>query len=454
MGEIVTTELRSFLTQYKDIVSIKLEESYRLVTISNKGIIHLRNIVHGVEIKGDTAYRIKAGSFIYSRLAAHTGSFGLVPPELDGAIVTSEMPVFEIDQDIILSDYLIYLLRQKKFLNILFQLTKGMGRVRIKEESLLNIKLLIHKDIADQKRVIDSLDSKFENIEDFDNTHSEQIEIINQARQVFLQEAIEGKLTAKWRREHPAFISGDNHASKLLEKIKSERDRLVKEGKVRKEKPLTPIADNEKPFDIPEGWVWCRLGEIAELITKGSSPNWQGIRYVEKGKGIRFITSKNVDFYKVDLSKETFVEDTFNKIEPRSILQKGDILTNIVGASIGRTAIYELEEISNINQAVCLIRISSAMVNKMFLLNWMNSTWLINKMHEDEFAPGRANLSMSNVANFVIPLSPFFEQQVIVKRIDKLMAMIDELEKQVSERKEKFEMLMQSVLREAFVNGD
>lgn len=450
MHDIVITELHSFLSQHKDIVSIKPEESYRLVTISNKGIIHLRNIVHGVEIKGDTAYRIRAGSFIYSRLAAHTGSFGLVPPELDGAIVTSEMPVFEIDQDIVLSDYLIYLLRQKKFLNILFQLTKGMGRVRIKEESLLNIRLPIHKDIADQRRMIDSLDSKFQNIEDFDNTNSGQFEIVNQTRQVLLQEAIEGKLTAKWRKEHPELISGDNHASKLLEKVKTEKEMLIKEGKIKKEKPLAAINDIEKPFELPDGWVWCRLGEIADLITKGSSPNWQGIRYVKKGKGIRFITSKNVLLYKLDLSSETFVEETFNQIEPRSILQKGDILTNIVGASIGRTAIYELEEIANINQAVCLIRISSAMLNKMFLLNWMNSTWLINRMHEDEFAPGRANLSMSNVSNFIIPIPPFLEQQVIVQCIDELIAMINKLEQHTSERKELSEILMQSVLREAF----
>jgi len=75
-------------------------------------------------------------------------------------------------------------------------------------------------------------------------------------------------------------------------------------------------------------------------------------------------------------------------------------------------------------------------------------------MHEDEFAPGRANLSMLNVASFLFALPPLAEQQAIVDRVEKLLSMVDELEKQVSERKEQSEQLMQAVLREAFEGGN
>ena len=278
----------------------------------------------------------------------------------------------------------------------------------------------------------------------------DQLALLKQLRQSVLQEAIEGKLTAEWRKKNHALISGDNHASKLLEKIKAEKERLIKEGKIKKDKPPLSITNAEKAFELPEGWVWCRLGEIVDIVTKGSSPNWQGIQYVDKDKGIRFITSKNVGSYVIDLTDETFVDKHFNEIEPRSILEKGDILTNIVGASIGRTAIYNMDDLANINQAVCLIRYAHEFVIKMFFLHWMNSSWIIDKMHKDEFAPGRANLSMTNVSNFPFPLPPLVEQQTIVNLVEKLMVMIDELEKQVTERKEQAEMLMQSVLREAF----
>lgn len=281
-----------------------------------------------------------------------------------------------------------------------------------------------------------------------------QISLLAKLRQALLQDATEGKLTAEWRKQNPKLISGENHASNLLEKIRFEKDRLVKEGKIRKDKPLASISEDEKPFVLPDGWAWCRLGELATLITKGSSPNWQGIRYVGKGAGISFITSKNVGTYKIDLTDETFVEERFNEIEPRSILQRGDILTNIVGASIGRTAIYNIDDVANINQAVCLVRIATTYIDKMFLLHWMNSSCLVAKMHEDEFAPGRANLSMANVANFLVPIAPQHEQQAVNEQVAKIMEIINKLEEQVTSRKQQSGLLMRSVLQEAFATEE
>lgn len=80
----------------------------------------------------------------------------------------------------------------------------------------------------------------------------------------------------------------------------------------------------------------------------------------------------------------------------------------------------------------------------------MNSDLMISKMHEDEFAPGRANLSMGSVSQFLIPLPPLAEQQAIVAHVNSLMAIIGELEDQVAERKKQAQLLMQTVLREAF----
>jgi type I restriction enzyme S subunit len=448
MHNIVITELRSFLSQYKDIVSIKPEESYKLVTISNKGIINLRNIVQGVEIKGDTAYRVKSGSFIYSRLAAHTGSFGLVPRELDGAIVTSEMPVFEINQDIILSDYLLHLLRQKKFLNILVQLTKGMGRVRIKEDSFLNIKLPIHNDVVDQKRVIESLNSKFENIEALDNKYSEQIGIIAQTRQALLQEAIEGKLTANWRLEHSELIKGDNHASKLLEKIKSERARLVEEGKVRKEKPLLPISGDKNPFELPDGWVWCRFGDYAFFergkfsIRPRNDKSCFGGRYP-------FIQihslSNNGDVIKE--YSQTLNDKGFSVSKQ---FEKGTIAVAIVGGTIGNLGILGLDMC--FPDSMIGIR-PMPNVNQDYVLLLLKSKQVVIRKAAYQMA-GQPNIKLPTLSELVIALPPLPEQQAIVDRMESLLSMIEELEKQVLERNEQSEMLKQSVLREAFANSD
>lgn len=326
-----------------------------------------------------------------------------------------------------------------------------------------NVTLSI-KNIAKIEVPVPPLDEQKDFIKLFGNieTHSlhlqaefyNQSSYLTQLRQAILQEAIEGKLTVDWRKENPV-IKGDPDfdAEALLEKIKIEKEKLIAEGKIKKQKVLAPIKQEKVPFELPEGWVWTRLGEITDLITKGSSPSWQGIQYVENDIGIRFITSKNVGSYSLDFSKETFVEKRFNEIQPRSTLLKGDILTNIVGASIGRTALYDIDDLANINQAVCILRYTHNHILKLFFLHWMNSKWLIDKMHQDEFSPGRANLSMGNISNFPIPLPSFAEQNAIVERVSRLLAMVDHLEKQVSERKEQADMLMQAVLKEAFDGG-
>ncbi|MCG9878964.1 MAG: restriction endonuclease subunit S [Bacteroidia bacterium] len=275
-----------------------------------------------------------------------------------------------------------------------------------------------------------------------DNELSKQLELIKILRQAFLKDAIQGKLTAQ--------IQSHEHASEILEKIKVHKHALIELKKIKKEKPLPVITEEEIPFEIPESWSWGRLGDICETITKGSSPNWQGVKYVDSyDKGILFITSKNVDSFKIDLTNSTFVESKFNEIEPRSILQKGDLLTNIVGASIGRTALYELDFVANINQAVCILRFDHEYINKNYLLYLMNSEFVIELMLKMQFAPGRANLSMSNIANFPIPVPPLKVQKQIVDRIEEIFLYCSKLENTILFSQNHSTMLLQQSLREA-----
>lgn len=278
--------------------------------------------------------------------------------------------------------------------------------------------------------------------ENFTDESKNQLSLISQLRQAFLKEAMQGKLVSNE-------TSDGKTGADLLAEIQTEKEKLIQEKKIKKGKPLPPISEEEIPFDIPHNWVWCRLGDVCDLITKGSSPKWQGIKYVDSyDKGILFVTSKNVDTYKINLKNTTYVTSNFNDIEPRSILQKGDLLTNIVGGSIGRTAIYDLEYIANINQAVCLIRLHE-IIDKFFILKLFNSDYIISEMFAYQFAPGRANLSLSNLENFKIPLPPLEIQNRIVSKLDELMNYCDDLETAVKESQTYNEQLLQQVLREA-----
>ena len=77
-----------------------------------------------------------------------------------------------------------------------------------------------------------------------------------------MQLAVQGKLTAKWRAQNPELISGENSAENLLKEIKVEKAKLIKEKKIKKEKALPPITEDEIPYELPEGWIWCRSQEI------------------------------------------------------------------------------------------------------------------------------------------------------------------------------------------------
>jgi type I restriction enzyme S subunit len=269
---------------------------------------------------------------------------------------------------------------------------------------------------------------------------------IKKLRQMILKLAVMGKLVPQDPNDEPASI--------LLQKIHTEKERLIKAGKIKKQKPLPSITEEEKPYPLPNGWEWVRLLEICENITKGSSPKWQGINYTDKNDGIMFITSENVGNFSLRLQKIKYVEKKFNEIEPRSILKKNDILMNIVGASIGRTAIYNIEEVANINQAVCLIRpvINGKNVSLQYLLQYLNTPFCINLMFDKQVDNARANLSMGNIAKFPIPLPPLSEQRRIVAQVDRLMALCDDLELQQKQR-EKKRLSLNNASLEALINA-
>jgi type I restriction enzyme S subunit len=294
-----------------------------------------------------------------------------------------------------------------------------------------------------QVRFRDKIESIAGINEEFSNQINEQLEHLKQLRQAILQEAVEGKLTAKWRKQHPELISGENHASKLLEKIKSEKERLVKEGKIKKGKVLPPITDTEKPSDLPDGWVGCRLAEIANGFQYGSSD-----KSSKSGK-VPVLRMGNLQNGSIDWNNLVYTSD--NKEISKYILRSGDLLFNRTNSRelVGKTAIFTGE---NAIYAGYLVRFHMADEINDYCTNYtMNSAYhrdWCNMVKAD--ALGQSNINATKLRNYVFPLAPIKEQNAIVERVDKLMVMIGELEKQVTERKEQSEMLMQSVLREAF----
>ncbi|MDH7552956.1 MAG: N-6 DNA methylase [Spirochaetota bacterium] len=211
-----------------------------------------------------------------------------------------------------------------------------------------------------------------------------------------------------------------------IEQDKQDRQDKKDKDSVNRDYPIHP----EHPVQTLSAWPMVKLGEVCEKITKGSSPNWQGINYTDH-PGILFITSENIGFGELLLNNKKYVEHKFNEIEKKSILKKGDVLTNIVGASIGRTCLFYLEEISNINQAVCLIRCKKNFLNNYYLMYLLNSTFYLKILHSNKVENVRANLSLSFFENLGIPLPPLEVQNRIVDKIESERKVINNLREMV-----------------------
>ncbi|WP_338669395.1 restriction endonuclease subunit S [Pseudodesulfovibrio methanolicus] len=198
-----------------------------------------------------------------------------------------------------------------------------------------------------------------------------------------------------------------------------------------------------------EGWEECPLEELSEKITKGSSPKWQGVAYVDE-PGILFITSENVGSGKMLYNKTKYVDESFNDKDSKSILCKGDVLTNIVGASIGRTAVFDRDDLSNINQAVCMIRCIKDKLSNRYLSYLLNSPYFIRFLHDNEIDNARANLSLTFFRELMIPIPSLEVQEELVSKMDAMSEECVTLESLYRRKLQALAELKQSILQKVF----
>ena len=168
---------------------------------------------------------------------------------------------------------------------------------------------------------------------------------------------------------------------------------------------------------IPESWKVVRVEEQAKAISKGSSPKWQGFNYVDSG--VLFVRSQNVGNGVLEWEDKAYLPKEWNEKEKRSILQAGDLLVNLVGASIGRSAVGGREiDGANCNQAVCFVRLDQKEVIPGFLNGFLLTDEGQVQIHSNKKDIARANLSLQDVRNISMPKPSVSEQLEVVAVID------------------------------------
>lgn len=264
---------------------------------------------------------------------------------------------------------------------------------------------------------------------------------ISSLRQAILQQAVEGKLCEQDPTNEPARA--------LLEKIKAEKEKLIVEKKIKNQKALPPITKGEKPFNLPQGWEWCRLGELLTHNEYGTSEKADVIHSHLTTPVLRMnniFTNGSMNY--TDLK---YVPNTIKEL-PNLLLEKNDLLFNRTNSYelVGKTGLFNKE--GNYTFASYLIRLRVLRVNSKFIHSCMNSKYYRMSQIEPHIVQqnGQANYNGTKVASTLIPLPPLAEQQRIVEKVDRLMALCDDLEQEVRNAKKYASELMEAVLQETF----
>lgn len=318
----------------------------------------------------------------------------------------------------------------------------GTSKESINQSNLRNYEIP-YFEIDKQNLWIDKLVNTKSIKEDLELELSTGQSLLKQLKQTILQEAIEGKLTAQWRAKNPDIGT----AKKLLEQIKTEKDKLIKEKKIRPSKPLSPINEDEIPFDIPQNWEWCRLGDIS-FVGTGATPLTSEPKYYNGD--INWITSSatGADFV---TEAETKITELALKETNCQIYPIGTLVIAMYGQGKTRGQITELMIDSATNQACAAISIylKDKALNQ-FIKKYFQKIYL--EIRELASGGAQPNLNMQKVKDTMIALPPLEEQKEIVATIEKLFTLCNELESEINQNKTTVDNLMVTVLKESFEN--
>lgn len=287
-----------------------------------------------------------------------------------------------------------------------------------------------------------------------------QSDLVKKLRQSILQDAVQGKLnviaitperekqsqtTQKIASGKALAITEDEDAHKLLQKIKAEKQKLIAEGKLKKEKELPPISPDDIPFELPKNWAWCRLGEISSVGT-GGTPLTSKKEYYEGN--IPWITSSATGDLFVN-EAESYISEQAIKETNCKIYPIGTLIVAMYGQGKTRGQITELNINAATNQACAAIElVIKNEAHKKYTKLFFQKIYL--EIRELASGGAQPNLNLQKIKDTLYPLPPLSEQERIVAKVEELMLTCDALEKEVEQSKTQLQHLMQNVLREAF----
>lgn len=430
---------RDFLKRSKIPIEIQDNELYKRVTIKIKhNGVSLRDEEVGKQIGTKKQFILKSGQFILSKIDARYGAFGIAPEEVDGAIITGNFWAYDVDFSLVNIDWFNQFTNSQDFYDLCERASSGIThRKYLNEDSFLDNEIYLPSP-EEQLQIIEEFKTNRESINILSTELTHQLDLVKQLRQAFLREAMQGKLVPQDPNDKPASL--------LLEKIKAEKERLIKEKKIKKQKPLLPITEEEIPFEIPESWVWCRLGDLCEI--RGGKRVPVGYKLSRKETPYIYIRVSDMQNGTIIDSDLHYIEKhIYQKIKNYTI-SKDDIYMTIVGATIGKCGLVP-SRFDGCNLTENAVKIEPYHISKEFLWQLLQMPFAQAQFIDKTKKVGVEKMAIFRFRSTILPLPPLSEQQRIFAKLDELMGYCDELEASIKESQQQNELLLQQVLREA-----
>lgn len=289
------------------------------------------------------------------------------------------------------------------------QITQNMLRTQIIPLPPLEEQHRIVAKIEEILPYIDQYDKAYTKLETFNKKFPEDM------KKSILQMAMQGKLVEQRPEE--------GTADELYEQIVAEKNQLIKEGKIKKEKPLPEITEDEIPFELPASWKWVRLGSIVSVYGGKRIP--AGSKLSEENTGHKYIRVADMKDGTVLLDDIKYItDDIYEKIKQYYITSE-DIYITVAG-TIGRVGVVPME-LNNANLTENADKLVFNRLNKMFLCRMLNSEVIQHQIREATTQVGQPKLAIARIQKLIVPLPPLAEQKRIVAKIEELLPYCDQL---------------------------
>jgi len=293
---------------------------------------------------------------------------------------------------------------------------KGAAIPHLNKELFFNMTFPLPP-LAEQKRIVAKIEELLPYVDRYEKAWN-KLEELNKRfptdlQKSILQLAIQGKLVE----QRPEEGTGEE----LYQQIQAEKQRLIKEGKLKKEKPLPEITEDEIPFDIPESWKWVRLSDVVD-VRDGTHDT---PKYVSKG--VPLVTSKNLVNGSIDFETAKLIsfEDSV-AINMRSAVDDGDILFAMIG-TIGNPVLVKKDREFSIKNMALFKKIDETLFDMSYLLFFLQREQ--DEMKKVANASVQSFVSLSFLRKYLIPLPPLSEQKRIVKKLEEILPLCEKLKK-------------------------